>query len=174
MAEKCISLKVLVDKEKNKVAFVECEADFVDVLLSFLTIPMGKFLSLAREQSPKHGIGSLHNLYQSVDNLDGNYFNTKVCREMLLNPRSAAESHCVKLKQELDNLADVSYYRCSSPTFTASKHKQLSYYENYMCKCGYSMDCQIKPLAENDQGVFLKGNERFLVTDDLRVMSLLR
>lgn len=39
------SLKVLINKQKTKVLFAEAESDFSDVLLSFLTLPLGKIVN---------------------------------------------------------------------------------------------------------------------------------
>lgn len=46
-----LPLKVLVDKETNKVLFAEAGKDFVDVLLSFLTLPMGTIARLVAKDS---------------------------------------------------------------------------------------------------------------------------
>lgn len=39
------SLKVMINKEKTKVLFAESDSDFVDVLLSFLTLPLGSIVN---------------------------------------------------------------------------------------------------------------------------------
>ncbi|KAM5583407.1 hypothetical protein ABKV19_003353 [Rosa sericea] len=54
---KNISLKALVDKGRNRVIFVEADNDFIDVLFSFLTLPMGKIVRLARDHSTPLEIG---------------------------------------------------------------------------------------------------------------------
>ncbi|WJZ88121.1 hypothetical protein VitviT2T_007451 [Vitis vinifera] len=53
---KQISLKIAIDKEKNQVLFAESDIDFVDVLFSFLTLPMGTILRLADKKS---GVGCM-------------------------------------------------------------------------------------------------------------------
>ncbi|KAI9107948.1 hypothetical protein K1719_020821 [Acacia pycnantha] len=57
--QKQISLTLVVDKKKQKVLYAEAGKDFLDVLLSFLTLPLGTISRLANEN-----------------------------KEMLLNPRS--------------------------------------------------------------------------------------
>lgn len=42
-----ISLKALVDKASKKVIFIESGNEFVDVLFSFLTIPMATIIKCA-------------------------------------------------------------------------------------------------------------------------------
>ena len=41
-----ISLKLLLGKEKNRVVFAESDKDFIDILFSFLTLPMGTIARL--------------------------------------------------------------------------------------------------------------------------------
>ncbi|CAL2263098.1 unnamed protein product [Prunus armeniaca] len=79
-----ISLKALVDKGSNTIIFVESDNDFIDVLLSFLTIPMGTIVRRARKHSVPLEIGCMSNLYPSVANIDVRHFQTEACKEMLL------------------------------------------------------------------------------------------
>jgi hypothetical protein len=47
-----VSIRVLVEKGKNKVVYAEAGKDFVDVLFSFLTLPLGTIARLvAKEDS---------------------------------------------------------------------------------------------------------------------------
>ncbi|PNX68281.1 hypothetical protein L195_g056963, partial [Trifolium pratense] len=46
-----VSLKVMVDKVRNKVVYAEAGKDFVDVLFSFLTLPMGTIARLVATES---------------------------------------------------------------------------------------------------------------------------
>ncbi|PON77709.1 hypothetical protein PanWU01x14_024650 [Parasponia andersonii] len=80
------TLKPIRLKLINQVLFAESDKDFVDVLLSFLTLPMGKIIRLADKKS---GIGSMDELYKSVEALHRKCFWTKACKNMLLEPRSA-------------------------------------------------------------------------------------
>ncbi|KAG8362864.1 hypothetical protein BUALT_BualtUnG0029600 [Buddleja alternifolia] len=60
------TLKVVINKEKNKVLFAEVDNSFADVLLSFLTLLLGTIVRLLAkhfaDQAPT--IGSLNTLYQ--------------------------------------------------------------------------------------------------------------
>lgn len=40
-----LSLKVVINNDMSKVVFAEADNDFVDVLLSFLTLPLGKVVT---------------------------------------------------------------------------------------------------------------------------------
>ena len=82
-----IRVKFLVDNEKRKVVFAESGKEFVDVLLSFLTLPLGTIVRLLGKES---SLGCFDELYRSVESLDASHFQTKACRNMLLRPLSAA------------------------------------------------------------------------------------
>lgn len=43
---KTIPLKILVDKQRNKVVFVEKTKDFVDTLFTFLSLPLATIVRL--------------------------------------------------------------------------------------------------------------------------------
>ncbi|KAI3750874.1 hypothetical protein L2E82_21751 [Cichorium intybus] len=66
--EKPVQLKVFVDKKKKKVIFAEAEGDFVDILFSFFTLPLGTIARLSRKHADSKDIkvGSLTSLYESV------------------------------------------------------------------------------------------------------------
>ncbi|KAK7373849.1 hypothetical protein VNO80_07269 [Phaseolus coccineus] len=88
--EKSISLKLMVLKEQSKVVFAEARKDFVDVLFSFLTLPLGTILRLVRKESKLQPleVASLSLICQSVENLPKGCLRTDTCEEMLLRPRN--------------------------------------------------------------------------------------
>jgi hypothetical protein len=62
-----IKIKLAVDRTRNRVLFVDAGSDFVDVLLSFLTLPLSalQFCAADGTSSP----GCLSSLCDSVNNL---------------------------------------------------------------------------------------------------------
>ncbi|KAL9315391.1 hypothetical protein ACSQ67_016392 [Phaseolus vulgaris] len=80
--EKRISLKLIVLKEENKVIFAEAGKNFVDVLLSFLTLSLGTIAILVRRESKLQPpeAASLSSIYQSVENLPKECLRTDTCR----------------------------------------------------------------------------------------------
>ncbi|PRQ34347.1 hypothetical protein RchiOBHm_Chr5g0067801 [Rosa chinensis] len=144
---KNISLKALVDKGRNRVIFVEADNDFIDVLFSFLTLPMGKIVRLARDHSIALEIGCMNKLYQSIEKLDVQVFKSNACRDMLLLPHSAANCHCKNLKLKIIDDAEPQRFDCSA---------------TYSHPPG-SGDSQ-------DGGVFVKERARVIITDDLQVI----
>ncbi|KAJ8615561.1 hypothetical protein MRB53_034933 [Persea americana] len=91
-----MSLKLVVDKEMNRVVFAKSSNDFVDVLFSFLTMLMGTIVRLIGKESKMGGITTL---YESVKDLDINLLQTNSCKKMLLYPKSASEEHCNNRKE---------------------------------------------------------------------------
>lgn len=87
-----IQVKFVVDKEERKVVFGESGKEFVDVLLSFLTLPLGTVVRLLGKQS---SLGCFDGLYKSVENLDIAHFQIKACKNMLLKRcRGAVRGSC--------------------------------------------------------------------------------
>ncbi|CAL5030269.1 unnamed protein product [Urochloa decumbens] len=72
-----IEVKLFVDKEKKKVLFAESEKEFVDVLFSFLTMPLGTIVRLLGKQSQ---MGCLDEVYKSVEDLSTDFFQTKAAK----------------------------------------------------------------------------------------------
>lgn len=173
-----ISLKASVDKKSNRVVFVESDEFFVDILFSFLTMPMGTIIHLISNLSPTNGIGCLNNLYKSVENTDAMYFRTEACKDMLLHPHNAAAAYCKSLKLKIDDIDTSSFFCCENFHCTQSGYKLLSHYKNLYCGCGRPMSSNLNlacPAPSNsgsdgrNRGVFVKGLARFVVSDYFQV-----
>ncbi|KAJ1272570.1 hypothetical protein BS78_06G212600, partial [Paspalum vaginatum] len=126
--------------------------EFVDVLLSFLTLPLGTIVRLLGKES---SLGCFDELYRSVESLDASHFQTKACKNMLLRPLSAAGQLCEDLVVRIDDTNN----------------------RNIWCRqCGKSLDHRwFWPkrgggLGETDDGVFVRGGMSYATTDDLRVV----
>ncbi|XP_058095132.1 uncharacterized protein LOC131240727 [Magnolia sinica] len=168
-----IKLKLLIDKEKNRVVLAESDEYFVDTLFSFLTIPIG---SVVRLSSGKSNIGCMDALQESVKNLDSRYLQTEAVREMLLCPRSACEARTKDLALNVDTEL-TRYYRCTSSCIARCK-PLFSTVKNVRCRCGQVMANEVvleksKPAADGiNEGVFVKETMRFIIGDDLRVSPI--
>ncbi|KAF7056011.1 LOW QUALITY PROTEIN: hypothetical protein CFC21_063471 [Triticum aestivum] len=84
-----IKINLAVDRSRNRVLFADAGSDFVDVLLTFLTLPLSAVQScLAGATSP----GCLSNLCASVDRLrDLRLLKVEACHGMLLMPTHTDE-----------------------------------------------------------------------------------
>ncbi|EOA20523.1 hypothetical protein CARUB_v10000837mg [Capsella rubella] len=170
------TLRLLVDEEKNKVFLAEAGRDFVDVLFSLLTLPMGTIVRLI-EKHRKCELGCFSNLYKSVADVGIENFETEACQQILLNPRSVKEIQCKRLKLNINPTDDLKYFKCCM--FSACN--LCTNFSGFECVCGELMDQEIE-LSEEDQvaaaggsihngvdGVFVKGRSSFIITDDFLV-----
>jgi len=79
-----LTLKLLVDTKNEKVLFAEASKPVVDFLFNILCLPLGTVVKLLHK---KDMVGSLGNLYQSVENLNNNCLQTHhQTKDVLLNP----------------------------------------------------------------------------------------
>ncbi|XVE79478.1 hypothetical protein DITRI_Ditri14bG0062300 [Diplodiscus trichospermus] len=178
MANNNINLKAAVDKTNNRVVFVESDEKFVDILFSFLTMPLGTVVRLTRNRPPATSIGCINNLYKSVEILDKRYLRTEACKTMLLYPRNGASAQCKNLNLKIDDGAPVKYFLCGRDYCSNSDYKLLSHYINAICGCGELMNREIdlrekettKRVFDQDGAVFVKGPIRLTITDELQVM----
>lgn len=109
MGNKPVKLKVFTDEKKKKVMFAEAEEDFVDILFSFLTLPLGTIARLSTKYKDSNNIKiwSLTSLYESVVNLDNKHFSSKLCKNDLVNPINSSDDLCRKLKLNLNAANDA-------------------------------------------------------------------
>ncbi|KAL4557999.1 hypothetical protein LXL04_036195 [Taraxacum kok-saghyz] len=145
--KKPVQLKVFIDKQKKKVIFAEADEDFVDVLFSFLTLPLGTIarLSLKHGDSKDIKIGSLTSLYESVVNLNTKHFSEQSNKDILIYPKNSSSYTCRWLKVNLDHEAkdeyDVRYFGIFDDRESAA--------------------------------VFLKNMGNFIITDNLNVVPVM-
>uniref|UniRef100_I1PPA9 DUF674 family protein n=1 Tax=Oryza glaberrima TaxID=4538 RepID=I1PPA9_ORYGL len=167
-----VAVKLYIDKEKKKVLFAESDKEFVDVLFSFLTLPLGTIVRLLGKQSQ---IGCLDELYKSVEALSEDYFQTKACKAMLLRPRNAAGSHCDRLKVKVDDTNERLIYVCPTSSCDA---RSFSSFWGVCNSCTVTttlilretpVDC--RTVESNDDGVFVKSDLKFIIFDDLHVAA---
>eukprot|EP00268_Persea_americana_P066047 TRINITY_DN8915_c0_g1_i4.p1 TRINITY_DN8915_c0_g1~~TRINITY_DN8915_c0_g1_i4.p1 ORF type:complete len:471 (-),score=76.89 TRINITY_DN8915_c0_g1_i4:1261-2673(-) len=174
MGAKEISLKLLVHRERTQILYAESEQDFVDVLFSFLTMPIGTIIRLTAEQTK---IGCMSTLYESMKDLNVKYLQSEECKNMLLHPKNAAEDHCRDLVVNIDDRGPTEYYLCdgSIPFSTDVKHLISTNLSDKLCRCGVKVNWKIqkkkwkKGAGDGDDGVFVKGKMRYMITDDLQV-----
>ncbi|CAH2065187.1 unnamed protein product [Thlaspi arvense] len=166
------SLRLLIDEEKNRVVLAEAGKDFVDVLCSLLTLPMGTIVRLLeKHQAPQSPIvGCFHSLYKSVSDMSVDNFEAQACKNLLLYPRSVKESHCRKLKLNIDGTVATKFFVCPNFIIHENCCKVYSNLSTSRCRCGRSMAREIQVQgSEHDDGVFLSCRTSFIITDGLKV-----
>lgn len=169
-------VKALIDKEKNKVLYVESDGNLVDVLFSFLIRPIGTIIKLTRDlRSTNATIGSMNNLYRSVELLELMHFRTDSSQSMLLYPRSGAEAQLRSIDDKLllqdDRLYD--YFLCN---YSECTQNAFSYYYA-CCRCGNLMHRKKIPLYDSalkneSRRVFVKELSRYLISDELQIVPV--
>jgi len=171
-----VTLRVLVNKEMNKVVYAEAGKDFVDALFSFLTLPLGTISRLVAKDSDIKPVkfGSLSTLYQSVSDLDEHYLWSNTCKEMLLNPRNSMEAYCQQLKLNIDD-TPAQYFTCKDWQSCRGyiNGSRITTYRNQKCICGKLLNksASVKTdLTPVGNGGFLKETATFIIQDDLCVM----
>ncbi|XP_073153273.1 uncharacterized protein [Henckelia pumila] len=174
------SLKVMMHRESNKVLYSEIDSHFADVLLSFLTLPLGTIVRLLVKNYGDNApiLGSLSSLYAGLLNLDGSHFWTEAGKLMLLNPRNSSGDQCSRLKLQIDDTPPIQYFVCNNASC-------VNMYYKVKCLCGNSTDI-IKLCKDSEtkaqsggESVFTVQTSSFLLTDDLQILpnsptSLLR
>lgn len=166
-----IQVKFLVDTEKKKVVFAESGKEFVDVLISFLTLPLGTIVRLLGKES---SLGCFDELYKSVESLDESHFQTKACKNMLLSPLSAAGTLCEDLVVRIDDTNPRRTWVCRQPKCVKSTLYYSSVPDVLCGQCGEHLalgwvrskgDTKAK-----DDGVFVRGGMSYAITNELQVM----
>ncbi|KAH6827121.1 hypothetical protein C2S53_004727 [Perilla frutescens var. hirtella] len=175
------SLKVMVNKERTKVLFAQVDSGFADVLLSFLTLPLG---TIVRNMKKHYGdeapaFGSLSSLYISLVNLDSVQFWTEGAKSFLLHPRSSSDAQCKTLKLDISDSQPFEEFFCGKfhCNFQLSLYRFRSvsmYYDNVLCTYCHPRVLMKKRVAkENAQAApfFMMSTASFLITDDLQILS---
>ncbi|KAJ1437323.1 hypothetical protein SESBI_03650 [Sesbania bispinosa] len=169
-----VPLTVLVDKERNRVLFAEAGKNFVDVLFSFLTLPLGTIARLIAKESNMQPVrfGSLSSLYQSVADLDEQHLSTPTCKEMLLHPRNSMEAYCQPLKLNIDDTQPIQYFICEDRDCYRKGMGEscLSTFRNQKCDCGKLLNKVMSPEKLTTENGFVKETAKFIISDDLKVM----
>ncbi|EYU33994.1 hypothetical protein MIMGU_mgv1a018806mg [Erythranthe guttata] len=176
------NLKVMINKQKTKVLFAEIDSDFADVLISFLTMPLGTIVRVLKkhygeDQETRVNIGSLTTLYDGLSNLDIDHFGTVGCKKILLNSRSSFEAECCKLKIDIiRHSSAVSYLSCEDWNCKYRRSKISTANITGTCRCGKSLNREVGFLEESEVGgdgtaeVFATKKTTFLISDNLRMV----
>ncbi|TKY45508.1 tyrosine/DOPA decarboxylase [Spatholobus suberectus] len=124
MASTILTVKLLIDSKREKVFFAEASKEVIDFLFNLFHLPLSTVIRLLNKNGM---VGSLGNLYQSVENMSETYMQPDQCKNALLKPRSPISSQQISTLPPTnddcanDNL-DASFYICPS-------------------RCGYNVTC---------------------------------
>ncbi|KEH22916.1 hypothetical protein MtrunA17_Chr7g0238971 [Medicago truncatula] len=170
-AEEHVSLKLLLNENGNKVLFAEAGKDFVDILCSFLTMPLGTIARLVEKESSigQVTVGCLNSLYKSVADLDEGCVSNETIKQMLLQPINSAEDYCNTLKINIDDTQPTKYFTCATYSIGCLYRNitNSTYKDKHKCHCGNSFTHPII-LTRLPQG-FVNDVATFVITDDLTI-----
>ncbi|CAL4965336.1 unnamed protein product [Urochloa decumbens] len=116
-------MKLLVDTKAGRVLYAEASKDVVDFLFSLLTLPVGTVVKILSKDSM---VGSVGNLYGSVENLDDIYVRSARAKQALLSPAGGCAGG--KLLQLPEAPAPqppcTQFYRCQKQNYTDCYNKR--------------------------------------------------
>ncbi|RLM73497.1 hypothetical protein C2845_PM15G20440 [Panicum miliaceum] len=172
--EPTIEVKLFVDKDKRKVLFAESDKEFVDVLFSFLAMPLGTIVRLLGKQSQ---MGCLDEVYKSAE--DSDFFQTQGLQGDASETAQRCLQPCRLLKINVDDTKPRAVYVCKDRSCCAHGDCAFSSFPAAVCRCGKAMQYAGDALEDDDDlaltggareaGVFVKGLLKFIITDDLMV-----
>ncbi|KAF7131599.1 hypothetical protein RHSIM_Rhsim09G0160000 [Rhododendron simsii] len=173
-SKEVITLKLLVDTKNNRVLFAEAGKDFVNFLVTLLSLPVSTVVCLL---TTKNMVGSLGNLYDSIENLSDTYMQPNQSKEVLLKPKVAVHStEAYLLLTDDDSPAPAvnKMYKCGNC------HRFVTDDPKATCpSCLSTMSTEVtfvpSKVANSDlsgEGGYVKGAVTYMVMDDLVVMPM--
>lgn len=165
-----ISLKLMICKSLRKVCYAEAGEDFVNFLLSFLTLPLGFIVKQIQLDSSSSLTGCIDKLYKSVQDLDEQHLISSYHKEMLLNPKLVPGFGYEKSLLEIEK---ASYYRLGSVLTTTDDRKLSASFSSVDKKPSFCfspmrvVDSKSQHNEDTTAQGFLQGPAKFIVTDSL-------
>ena len=83
-----IKIKLIQTRDDDSVVYAEAGADFIDLVFSLLTTPLGSIIKAYGQWSPN---GCIDNLYRSIA---GTGYIKQECQDLLLSPKWAPHFGC--------------------------------------------------------------------------------
>nr|KYP75429.1 hypothetical protein KK1_008157 [Cajanus cajan] len=122
-----LTMKLLIDSKSERVLFGEASKEVIDFLFSLLCLPLSTITRLLNKNDM---LGSIGNLYQSVENLSDTYMQPNLCKDVLLKPRAPQISALLPSNDESVDQKENSFYMCRN-------------------RCNYSVTCDNKTSCPN-------------------------
>ena len=183
MEETNVSLKLLIDRESQRVLFAEAGKEFIDFLFHSLALPIGTFVPLFEKQGIQ---GSFGNIYESIENLGSIYLQPSVNKDTLLRPKvqiSGGGTGPPLLLQNIESSSTfMKLYSCARSSSACDSY--LAYDFSAICpSCGdvmnhekYMVDPPTPSATETSSSSTERGYVKelvtFMVTDDLVVKPM--
>ncbi|WVY92816.1 hypothetical protein V8G54_031904 [Vigna mungo] len=163
-------LKLLIDSKYEKVLFVEASKAVVDFFFNLLCLSIGTVIRIFNKNQM---VGSLTNLYESVENLDETYMQPDQHKDLLMKPSAPMSS---PISGPLPSVKDSSSTKFTNVFYMCPCHGGYVTCDNTTCcpdrYCGSTMNMVVCFVGEKGvkllkaslqsntvlTDVFLKGN----------------
>ncbi|XP_022764288.1 uncharacterized protein LOC111309517 [Durio zibethinus] len=167
-----VSLKLLIDSRSNKVLFAEAGKDFVDFLFALLSLPLG---TVVRPLTTNNMVGSLGNLYESIESLSETYMQPNQNKDSLMKPRAPTSASDVPLLL-LDDDKPVTRKVYMCPNY----HLNVVHDQRLVCpQCKKRISIEVPIVSPDDANGestgkegSVKGAVTYMVMDDLAVKPM--
>ncbi|XP_047162949.1 uncharacterized protein LOC124832720 [Vigna umbellata] len=173
-----MTLKLLIDAKRERVLFAEASKAVIDFLFNLLCLPIGTVIRILNKNQM---VGSLANLYQSVENLDETYMQPDQNKDLLLKPSAPMSSRISGL---IPSANDTSSDNSTNVFYGCPVH--LGYYVAFdntaLCpvqSCRRTMDTVLRVVGKKvaneisaDKSGFVKEVVTYMVMDDLIIQPM--
>ncbi|CAI0467697.1 unnamed protein product [Linum tenue] len=165
-----VTLKLLINKKTKKVLFAEAGKDFVDFLFTLLSFPLGTVIKLL---SKNKMVGSLGNLYHSIEELSDTFFQSKIGKGTVLNPKvpfRPSGSSTLLLSgggEEGTGTTTRKIYMCHN-----YKHQHVTDNPQTLCPSCKAASTDKAVGVNSEEGGFVKGVITYMVMDNLEVKPM--
>ncbi|GMN23905.1 hypothetical protein TIFTF001_000320 [Ficus carica] len=170
--EQDIFVKLYVSKSKKMVCYAEAKTDFVNLIFSFLTIPLGHVVKHVNNDGSFKGC--INRFYKSVQDLDEQCFNSSAHKEILVCPRVAPgfsyENSLLGIKEAAPPACYYFSHRQDRYLLSSTKCHRRSYEVGPI-----QMTAMFSKSHDKDgesRGGFLKEPNWFTVTDNLVIKPI--
>ncbi|EES00299.1 uncharacterized protein LOC8059130 [Sorghum bicolor] len=146
-----LSMKLLVDTKAGRVLYAEASKDVVDFLFSLLTLPVGTVVKILSKDAM---VGSVGNLYGSVEELDETYVRSDYAKDALLAPAGGCSGGKLLRLPEPEQPAPTQFYRCNYNSYTECITMMSEVY-NTPCQhrsCSGKMTTEMKIVTSSSTG----------------------
>ncbi|KAE9618560.1 hypothetical protein Lalb_Chr02g0144011 [Lupinus albus] len=177
-----LSVKLLIDRKREKVLFAEASKAVIDFLFNLLCLPIGAVVRLLTKNEM---VGCLGNLYESVEELNQTYLQPNQNKDVLLKPISLVSSSVISgllpLNDVLGSHDSVEFRKF----YTCNNHYSHVTCE-YGIRCLSGQNCYMKLqlpfvgnipasndgiVSTNEKG-FVKDVVTYMVMDDLVIQPM--
>ena len=176
-----LTMKLLVESKTQRVLYAEAGKDVVDFLFSLLTLPVGTVVKLLTTETM---VGSVGNLYGSMEKLDDTYIGRDDAKKDLLTPAAGCQSDkLLQLEAAPPEIPDL--YSCGSYSYQNCKTNITRVYGAKCKSCHNQMTLKlvevVDPAAGSVGGAvspaaegagFVQGIVTYTVMDDLKVSPM--